>query len=554
LPKSRAPRFEERRRARKTQEKGSPMEEESLPAVPPPAVPPPADYLLPTLSPEEVHKNILRCHRLRNRVERRLLDWIFVLVEREYSEALGAPSPVQYVMENLKYEKSEAYEIVDVAKALPYLPRSAEAFERGEISWSKLKQIVPVATAETEEAWLSFAQTHRAGALKAEVKDAQRNGRKLPRKGTYGLPNILVQLGFRLSREELEIVRKATEKAAAEMARLDGGEKERGKKRRRPSPEEVLLFLSRRWLERDPCGPHGEETERKRSPFDIVYQSCLDCKRSHVLTEEGPVEVPPERLAEIEKEARKVVILPEDMVKGEAFPPGEVSRDIPADVELKVLSRYGKACVRCGARLHLHLHHVIFRCNGGPNEVWNLCPLCPACHGCVHEGTLEVFLDSLGELHWRTKAERVASLLEDELKELASVPQVMVVVEKKGEAPPGAGEAPSNGTVESQAEVALNRESEDAAAGLRTLGYGKNEARELVGKALGKLSGLGRPPRVAAILETAVRGRPPAVRGGVSADAETRGRATPGFPQMRKEAPGSCPSKPVEPPTSPLNR
>jgi hypothetical protein len=110
--------------------------------------------LLPTLSPADVHKNILRCHCLRNRVDLKLLGWIFVLVDKEYCKALGCSSPVRYVIENLHYEKTEAYDILEVARALSYLPHCRSAFEVGEISWAKIREIARVASPEHEREWL----------------------------------------------------------------------------------------------------------------------------------------------------------------------------------------------------------------------------------------------------------------------------------------------------------------------------------------------------------------------------------------------------------------
>ena len=86
------------------------MEEKSPPAGP--------VCQLPEISPDEVHKNILRCYRLGNRICLRMVQWILVLIERDFAPALGFPRAVYYVRENLQYEKSEAYEVVRVAKSL----------------------------------------------------------------------------------------------------------------------------------------------------------------------------------------------------------------------------------------------------------------------------------------------------------------------------------------------------------------------------------------------------------------------------------------------------
>jgi 5-methylcytosine-specific restriction endonuclease McrA len=49
-----------------------------------------------------------------------------------------------------------------------------------------------------------------------------------------------------------------------------------------------------------------------------------------------------------------------------------------------VLERDGWKCRRCGMRNNLHVHHIIFRSELGPDESWNLVTLCSDCHDAVH--------------------------------------------------------------------------------------------------------------------------------------------------------------------------
>ena len=44
---------------------------------------------------------------------------------------------------------------------------------------------------------------------------------------------------------------------------------------------------------------------------------------------------------------------------------------------------YGPLCSCCGARDHVSAHHITPRSEGGPNEVFNLIPLCEICHNYV---------------------------------------------------------------------------------------------------------------------------------------------------------------------------
>jgi 5-methylcytosine-specific restriction endonuclease McrA len=51
----------------------------------------------------------------------------------------------------------------------------------------------------------------------------------------------------------------------------------------------------------------------------------------------------------------------------------------------QVLSRDGWKCRSCGMRSGLHVHHIVFRSQQGPDEMWNLLALCSACHDGVHK-------------------------------------------------------------------------------------------------------------------------------------------------------------------------
>ena len=309
------------------------------------AVPPdPSVCLLPELSAEEVHKNLLRCHQLGRRVDRKKLGWLYLIIDRNFLPELGGGTILQYVMKYLEYGRQEAQEIIRVAMKLPSLPRCGEAYDRGDISLSKLKALARVAKKGSEEGWLEFERTHSNAAFRAEVLNAEREGRDHPRKNTRGLPNIIEILKVEFTLEEMQIVRKALELIAHEMMGEGDG--------RQPTLKEVLLHLLK-WVL---ATKNGLGSERLRSIFQILYQQCPSCKVSHVHTDDGPVEVPPEHVQKIEGEATKVVIEPEELLKGEALPPGKFNHEaVPKGVEVKALSRYHNCCAHCGRKIDIHL-------------------------------------------------------------------------------------------------------------------------------------------------------------------------------------------------------
>ena len=57
-----------------------------------------------------------------------------------------------------------------------------------------------------------------------------------------------------------------------------------------------------------------------------------------------------------------------------------------------VLERDGWQCrnPHCKWRNNLHIHHIIFRSEQGPDESWNLVAICNACHDAVHAYRLSI--------------------------------------------------------------------------------------------------------------------------------------------------------------------
>jgi phage terminase large subunit GpA-like protein len=53
---------------------------------------------------------------------------------------------------------------------------------------------------------------------------------------------------------------------------------------------------------------------------------------------------------------------------------------------LKVFRRDKWRCrnPRCGMRNGLHVHHILFRSENGPDESWNLVAICRECHDLIH--------------------------------------------------------------------------------------------------------------------------------------------------------------------------
>ncbi len=379
-----------------------------------------------------------------------------------------------------------------------------------------------VKKAKDETEWLAFAKTHKPGELKAEVKHALETGRSTPRKGRYGLPNIRQTLKFNLTREEYEMVRKALQKMAAHLWEADcaegkgaegkgaEGAHEEGQeceaKGRSRTADEVLVELAKKVLEADL--PGFLSMGKNRSIYNLVYETCIKCKAGHLRTDDdGPVEVTRERIEEVAKVAEIVEIGDDELIPVEALSPGQVEEEIPKEVLAKALALSNHACARCGRKVDLHAHHLIFRSRGGPNATWNIAIVCSVCHSLVHAGDLDAYRDSKGKLQFKPRSERLTALLADEVKELAAIPQVQVVVVVPAEeevSPPPA--PPPAAPAVPDVPTAVKQEAVNVTRALRQAGYGAEDARGRTARALALLSNLGRAPTGDEIFNTALRG------------------------------------------------
>jgi hypothetical protein len=220
--------------------------------------------------------------------------------------ALGFSSIAGYSEHYFGLSRSRTFEYLRVEAALASLPLLEAAFSQARLSWSALREITRVASAESEEEWLRFADEHTFAELRAEVKDALEKKRARPRRGSYGLPNMTVELRFELAPDEHELVSKALGKLASELGSSLGGEDPVDRKA-------ALLFLAERVLGSDVEGALGERVERKGSPYTILFHQCPDCRRSALSTRDGLVEIDSGVVARVEGEAEAVAISPEEV-------------------------------------------------------------------------------------------------------------------------------------------------------------------------------------------------------------------------------------------------
>ena len=163
----------------------------------------------------------------------------------------------------------------------------------------------------------------------------------------------------------------------------------------------------------------------------------MDCRKAHLPTPEGPVEIPGAVVDRIESEAKKVSIAPEeemptvgetDTVPAKLVPLEERDRPNTPSIVKRVLLRDGQVCANpmCGAKLSLHAHHLQFRANGGKTELANEVATCARCHSLLHAGLLHVEGDPFTGLAWKPKCAENDFAFGEELARAGTLAQVHV--------------------------------------------------------------------------------------------------------------------------------
>ena len=102
-----------------------------------------------------------------------LIAALRVLHEEQTYQELGYSSFPQYCERELGISKSTAYEWLSTGIRFDHLPGTRALHAEGDLSWEQTREIVRVATAETEKESAQFAIDHSPKGLRAGVKDAQ---------------------------------------------------------------------------------------------------------------------------------------------------------------------------------------------------------------------------------------------------------------------------------------------------------------------------------------------------------------------------------------------
>jgi len=108
--------------------------------------------------------------------------WFGEVMRRKLFRDLGHSSINQYAIQELGFGKSKADDFIRLTKQLENLPALRDAVASGEIGYTKARELVSVATPETQDPWLKAAKGTRKELIH-EIKKAKRAAKVDPGQG-----------------------------------------------------------------------------------------------------------------------------------------------------------------------------------------------------------------------------------------------------------------------------------------------------------------------------------------------------------------------------------
>ncbi len=128
------------------------------------------------LSSEEVHKRALIARKLYGKAEKSLTYWIVEMDERKLYKDFGCSNIFQYAARYLSLGEHTIAEMLRTGKALAKLPLLSEAYEKGQISSTHIREISRVAVPETEQFWFEAAKKSTTHQIEKLVAFTPRGG------------------------------------------------------------------------------------------------------------------------------------------------------------------------------------------------------------------------------------------------------------------------------------------------------------------------------------------------------------------------------------------
>ena len=287
-----------------------------------------------------------------------------------------------------------AREKVRVARALENLPKVSASMESGALSYSKVREITRVATAETEDALLmvaehgtashverlvrAFRRCQEAEELSREVR--QQEGRRVSvRHDDDGSMVLLCRLPAEVGARLL----KAIDIAVDDVPAGTSSEPRPSFSARRA---DGLAVVAETFLAHGAMEMSGGD--RNQIIVHVAAETLRDRKPGCCELEEGP-SIAAETARRMSCDASLIVMIEND--EGEPLNVGRKTRAISPAL-WRLLKARDKGCrfPGCANSRYMDGHHIVHWANGGETKPSNLVCLCRFHHRAVHEGGIRI--------------------------------------------------------------------------------------------------------------------------------------------------------------------
>ena len=258
------------------------------------------------------------------------------------------------------------------------MPLLDRALTQGELSWSAVRELCRVVTAETEAEWLSEARGHTLREIEKQVSGKKRG--ELP--GAPADPQRERHvLRFEVTAETLATFREAMKKLTRDSgSALDD--------------DTALLLMARHVL--------GGPKDDGRASYQIAVEVCERCGQAEQLARGEKVALGAELAQMVGCDAQRIepTHVGRDAEPRNEAPnsrastkrPKRATQTIPPATRRAVLARDGKRCKvpGCTNAVFLDIHHINLRSEDGSHDPDRLICVCAAHHRALHRGELTV--------------------------------------------------------------------------------------------------------------------------------------------------------------------
>jgi hypothetical protein len=299
-------------------------------------------------------------------IEHRVAVLLARMHQAKLQRELGFTTVVEYAEHYLDLTRRQARELLHIGVMLQDFPKVDAAFAEGKIGWTKAREILRVATPDTEDAWIGRAISVSSRVLEDQVMRSVR-GDLPPQDGDRRREPQRRRVTFEMSSADANVLYAALA-MLRQQSNVGHADIEDGR---------LLASLAARVLREAEEGPSPATGERYR----ILVEHCPNCGTTEGANEDLAQEVVEEAQCDAE-----VV----DLRPGPRH--GRESRTIPPALRRAVLARDRWTCVvpGCTNRVYLDLHHVVPWSEGGRHTLAHLAAICTTHHAMLHAGQMSM--------------------------------------------------------------------------------------------------------------------------------------------------------------------